>query len=169
MGYAENMRLLSNINCGLASATSFLQQKSNGVSTSNAAVNLAGNLANGIARNEIAYEMQTFGNPVGNTINLYAGYGNNVSNFIGTSALMNACTPWMFFNSYNYCCPPMMYSYSSPMAGMVGTMGFMSAYSTCPQMFFNCYSMCPPPPMNNFAMSYGMGYGLGSALGGLLC
>jgi len=169
MGFAENMRILSNINCGLASATGFLQQKAAGVNTAGAAINLAGNLANGIARNEIAYDMQLHGNPVGNTINMYYGYGNSISNAVGTMGIMNACTPWMFFNSYNCFSSPMMGYYSSPMAGMIGTMGFMGAYSGCPQMFFNSYSICQPPMINNFAMSYGLGYGLGSVMNGFLC
>lgn len=107
MGFADNMRILSNINCGLASATTFLQQKANGVNPQYATMNLFGNLANGIARNEVAYEMQRFGNPTGNMINMYSGYGNPVSNAVGTMGLMGACTPWMFFNSYSYMCPPM--------------------------------------------------------------
>ena len=87
MSFADNMRILSNINCGLASATTFLQQKSDGVNPQYATMNLFGNLANGIARNEVAYEMQRF----------------------GTMGLMGACTPnpWMFFNSYSFMCPPM--------------------------------------------------------------
>ena len=98
MSFADNMRILSNINCGLASATTFLQQKSDGVNPQYATMNLFGNLANGIARNEVAYEMQRFGNPTGNMINMYAGYGNPISNAIGTMGLMGACTPnpWMF-------------------------------------------------------------------------
>ena len=51
MGFADNMRILSNINCGLASATTFLQQKANGVNPQYATMNLFGNLANGIAKN----------------------------------------------------------------------------------------------------------------------
>lgn len=109
MGFAENMRILSNINCGLASATTYLQQRSEGVNPSFAGINLFGNLANGIARNEVAYDMQKWGNPVGNTINMYAGYGNPVSNTIGTLGLMSACSPWMFFNCPSYMfCPPSM-------------------------------------------------------------
>lgn len=109
MGFAENMRILSNINCGLASTVSYMEQRQNGVNPAYAGVNLFGNLANGIARNEVAYEMQKFGNPVGNTINMYAGYGNPVSNTIGTLGLMSACSPWMFFNSPSYMfCPPQM-------------------------------------------------------------
>ena len=109
MGYAENMRVLSNINCGLASAATFLQQKAMGVPGSYAGGTLIGNLMNGIARNEVAYDMQKCGNPVGNTINMYAGYGNPVSNTVGTLGLMSACSPWMFFNCPSYMfCPPQM-------------------------------------------------------------
>ncbi|MDE6138607.1 MAG: hypothetical protein K2F57_03975, partial [Candidatus Gastranaerophilales bacterium] len=75
MSFADNMRILSNINCGVASTTKFLQQKADGVNPQYATINFFGNLANGIARNEVAYEMQKFGNPVGNMINMYTGYG----------------------------------------------------------------------------------------------
>ncbi len=115
--YANNMRILSNINCGLASMNTFLEQKANGVSSPYASMALFSNLANGVARNEIAYDMQRHGNPVGNTINMYAGYGNPVSNAFGTTALLSACNPWMFFNCYS-CLPPMM-----PMCGFYGSMG----------------------------------------------
>ena len=109
MSFAENMRILSNINCGLASATTYLEQRLNGVPAGYAGINLFGNIANGVARNQVAYEMQLYGNPVGNTINMYSGYGNPVSNTIGTLGLMSACTfnPWMYFNSCNYFYNPM--------------------------------------------------------------
>lgn len=107
MSFADTMRIWSNINCGLASATSYLEQRTNGVPARYAGLNLFGNLANGIARNEVAYEMQRFGNPAGNLINMYSGYGNPVSNTIGTLGLMGACTPWMYFNSCNYFYNPM--------------------------------------------------------------
>lgn len=128
MGYAENMRVLSNINCGLASAVTFLQQKNMGVSGAYAGGNLIGNLMNGIARNEVAYDMQKHGNPVGNTINMYAGYGNPVSNTVGTLGLMSACSPWMFFNcpSYMFCPPPMGFWGSMGMGfGGFGMMPYM--------------------------------------------
>jgi hypothetical protein len=98
MGFAETMRILSNINCGLASGVSYLEQKQNGVSTTCALGNLFGNLANGVTRNEIAYNMQCWGNPTGNFINMYSGYGNPVSNTIGTLGLLGACSPWVYFN-----------------------------------------------------------------------
>ena len=105
MGYAENMRILSGINCGLASLVGYANMKNNGVGTNNATAATFGNLLNGLSRNEVAYEMQKMGNPVGNNINMYAGYGNPVSNAIGTMGLMSACSPWMFFNS-----SPMFYN-----------------------------------------------------------
>lgn len=103
MSYADNMRTLSGINCGLQSLVSYIDARNNGIAPQIAATQFAGNIFNGFARNEVAYEMQRFGNPVGNMINLYAGYGNPVSNTIGTLGIMSACTPWMFFNS-PYCC-----------------------------------------------------------------
>lgn len=120
MGYAENMQILSNINCTLASMNSYLDQRSNGVSAPQAQFNFWGNMTNGIARNQVAYDMQKWGNPVGNNINMYAGYGNPVSNQIGTTALLAAnYQPWMFFNCYSYMppCPPM------PMNGFYASMG----------------------------------------------
>jgi hypothetical protein len=109
MSYADNMRILSNINCSLASGVSFLDQTQNGVSTSNALGNMFENLANGYARNEIAYEMQRWGNPVGNCINMYSGYGNPVSNTIGTLGILGACSPWVYFNQppFAFCTPYM--------------------------------------------------------------
>ena len=132
MGFAENMRILSNINCGLASAVGYLQQRNMGVSPAYAGGNLIGNLMNGAVRNEVAYEMQKWGNPVGNTINMYAGYGNPVSNTIGTLGLMSACSPWMFFNcpSYMFCPPPMGFWGSMGMGfGGFGMMPFGGSVS----------------------------------------
>jgi len=107
MSYAENMRILSNINCALSSGLSYIDQRENGVPRPYAMNNLFGNLANGFARNEIAYDMQRYGNPVGNYINAAAGYGNPVANTIGTLGIMGACTPWMFFRmpSFMFGCP----------------------------------------------------------------
>ena len=98
MGFAETMRILSNINCGLASGVSYLEMRNNGVNPGCALGNFFGNIYNGFARNEIAYGLERMGSPIGNTINLYAGYGNPVSDAIGTLGLLNACSPWMFFN-----------------------------------------------------------------------
>ena len=137
MDYSEKpMRILSNINCGLASATTFLQQKANGVNSQYATMNLLENLANGISRNEVAYEMQKYGNPTGNMINMYAGYGNPISNAVGTMGLIGACTPnpWMFFNSYSFMCPPM-----PMMGGFYSNMGMgfnFGAPHCCHRGFF---------------------------------
>ncbi len=135
MSFANTMRILSNINCGLASTTTFLQQKADGVNSQYATMNLFGNLTNGIARNEAAYEMQRFGNPVGNMVNMYAGYGNPVSNTVGTLGLMSACTPWMLFNSYQYMYPsmPMMGGFYSNMG-----MGFNFGAPHCCNRGFFC-------------------------------
>ncbi len=130
MGYAENMRIFSNINCALASGVSYLEQKNSGVPTSYAMGNLFGNLANGFARNEVAYEMQRWGNPIGNTINMYAGYGNPVSNTIGTLGILSACSPWMFFNRplcFSYC--PMPGFYTGGFCSGLG-MGFGLGYGS---------------------------------------
>lgn len=117
MGFAENMRILSNINCLLGSGVTYLEQRQQGVDATSAGINLFGNIGNGVIRNQVAYEMQSVGNPIGNTINMCAGYGNPVSNTFGTMALMSACTPWMFFNS-PYCG---MYSMGmSPYGGCFG-------------------------------------------------
>lgn len=102
MGYAETIRTLSDINCGLASLVSYGQMRNNGISPYYAGMGLVGNLANGLVRNEIAYGMQRMGNPWGNNINALSGYGNPYSNAIGTLGLMYANAPWMYFG----CCSP---------------------------------------------------------------
>lgn len=99
MSHADFMRTTTGIICGLQSLNTYLDQKSSGVNPQVATTNLVGNIFNGLARNEVAYEMARWGNPVGNMINMYAGYGNPASNAAGTLGLMTACTPWMFFNS----------------------------------------------------------------------
>jgi hypothetical protein len=108
MSFADNMRIWSNINCGLASMVSYGQMRLSGASPYYATAGLFGNLANGVMRNEIAYHMQLMGNPVGNNINMFAGYGNPMSNAIGTLGIMSSCSPWMFFNM-GYCNPMQMY------------------------------------------------------------
>ena len=134
MSFADTMRVWSNLNCTLASLNSYGQDRLNGVSAGEAVTNLFGNMANGVVRNEIAYDMQLHGNPMGNVINSYAGYGNSASNAIGTMGLMTSCTPWMFFNCFPMlgcgypmmgCGYPMM-GYSMPMMGMpmFGVYGF---------------------------------------------
>jgi hypothetical protein len=118
MSYAENLRNLGNINCLLSSMNTFLWQLDNGVKTQYATMNLFGNLANGIVRNEWAYGMQLHGNSAGNVINMFSGYGNPVSNTVGTLGLMS-CSPCMFFNAMPYCMPTYgMYLGYSPMMGM---------------------------------------------------
>ncbi len=120
MGFAENMRVLRNINCGLQSGVSLIEQRNNGVGWGPATINLFGNLANGITRNEIAYGMQKWGNPMGNLINSWAGYGNPVSNTIGTLGIMSACsTPWMFFNMPWYSMPLCSPGFMMPWGGSI--------------------------------------------------
>lgn len=116
MSFADTMRIWSNINCTLASLNTFGQQKLDGVNSGEAVATLFGNMANGVTRNEIAYMMQSHGNPMGNVINSYAGYGNPVSNAIGTLGLMTSCAPWTFFNM-GMCGYPMM-GCTMPMYGM---------------------------------------------------
>lgn len=103
--YADTMAAWSSINCGLASVVSFIDAKNNGVPTGPAIAQFAGNMANGLNRNLIAAEMQRHGNPMGNLINAAAGYGNPYSNFVGTTALMSACSPAMFWGCMPYMPP----------------------------------------------------------------
>lgn len=110
--FAKNMFTWSSINCGLASIVSLIQDRNNGVPTGQAAMNFAGNISNGLGRNAVAAEMQLYGNPMGNMINAMAGYGNPYSNFIGTTALMTACSPAMYFG-----CVPYMTPFCSPFGG----------------------------------------------------
>lgn len=127
MGFAENMRILSGINCGLASLVNYIDMRNNGVNPNYATMSLFGNIGNGLARNEVAYQMQSMGNPIGNDINMYAGYGNPVSNAIGTMGLMSACSPWMFFNSPCCCYSPMSY-YGGGMMGYNMGYGYSSGF-----------------------------------------
>lgn len=99
MSHADFMRTSTGIICGLQSFNTYIDDKKKGVNPNVATTNLCGNLLNGLARNEIAYDMARFGNPMGNVINMFAGYGNPASNAIGTLGLMSACSPWMFFNT----------------------------------------------------------------------
>ena len=109
MGFAENIRIMSNINCGLASLVSYGQMRQSGVDPYYATTSLFGNLANGVMRNEMAYGMQLMGNPAGYNINMYAGYGNPLSNAIGTFGILTSnCSPWMFFGM-GYSNPMQMY------------------------------------------------------------
>lgn len=104
---ADTMNVWSGLNCTLASVVSLINDRNNGVPTNYAIANFAGNMANGLGRNMIAAQMQKYGNPMGNLINMAVGYGNPYSNFIGTTALMSACTPAMFFGCMPYM-PPVM-------------------------------------------------------------
>ncbi len=104
--FADTMSLWGSINCGLASAVSFINAKNNGVPTTNALADFAGNMANGIGRNMWAADMYKHGNPSGFMINSMAGYGNPYSNFVGTMGLM-ACSPPMFFGCMPYMSPCM--------------------------------------------------------------
>lgn len=119
MGYAETMRIISGINCGLASLVNYADMRSNGVNSGFATASLLNNLGNGFARNEIAYNMQQMGNPIGNNINMYAGYGNPYSNAIGTMGILSACSPWTFFNA-----PCAMFCNPMPMQYFCGGLGY---------------------------------------------
>lgn len=114
MSFADTMRIWSDINCTLASITSFTQQRTEGVSAGEATANLFGNLTNGIVRNEMAYMMQQAGNPYGNIVNAAAGYGNSYSNTVGTLALMGGVAPWTFFNCGMIGCGYPMYGAGYP-------------------------------------------------------
>ena len=120
MGFAETMRVLSNINCAASSLNTYTQMSLRGVNPMFASYELSNNLANGVVRNEIAYDMQKHGSFYGNNVNLYAGYGNPVSNAIGTMGIMAGCSPWMMFN-----CPSYMFS-PMPMPMGYGGFGMMS-------------------------------------------
>lgn len=130
MGFADAMRVLSNVECGLASTVSYMNDVKSGVPRPYAAGSLFMNLGNGFARNEVAYEMQLNGCSYGNFLNSIVGYGNPVSNTIGTLGLMSVCSPWMFFNSP--CCYSPMMGMGMGMypMGMYGNLG-MGGYCFC--------------------------------------
>lgn len=115
MGHADFMRTFSNINCGLQSVLSYMNQRQSGTTPQVATTNLVGNIFNGAARNELAYDMQKCGISAGNVINSVAGYGNAASNAVGTIGLLSVA-PWLYFNSpcsnnYSY---NMNYNYFGP-------------------------------------------------------
>ncbi len=120
MGYAETMRILGGINCGLASIVNYAGMRQNGVDPGYAAMSLNQNIFNGIARNEMAYMMQKHGCSFGNNINMAYGFGNPVSNSFATAAFLNVSTPWMAFNY----CNPMMYYSPMPMTPFCGGLGY---------------------------------------------
>ena len=131
MSYADNMRTFSNINCFLGSLVSWGEQKQKGVDSQTANFNFFRNMTNGMARNEIAYDMARHGNYTGITTNLMAGYGNEQANMFGTTALLAAnCPPWMFFNMYQ----PMPMGYFTTPMPMMG----MGGYFGCPGGGFLC-------------------------------
>lgn len=114
MGFAENIRALSGIECLLGSAVSYSDQIKAGVPSPIASANLFGNISNGLIRNEFAYGMQKYwNNPAGNLINSYYGYGNPQANALASISMMNVCSPWLMFNSgifwggMGYYYPPM--------------------------------------------------------------
>lgn len=108
---ADTMCAWGSLNCTLASVVTLINEKNNGVPTGYAIADFAGNMANGIGRNLIAADMQRHGNSMGNLINMTTGYGNSYSNFVGTTALMSACSPAMFFGCVPYMNPVIpMYS-----------------------------------------------------------
>ena len=125
MSYASIMKDGCNLLNALACTNTALGAITNGANPTVAITKSLGIFTYGCLRNEIAYDMQCHGNPVGNMVNLYSGYGNTVSNAVGTMGLMSACSPWMFFNCYSYCPPPM--NFCSPMAGF-GGFGVMGGF-----------------------------------------
>lgn len=127
MGYADNMRVLSNLNCGMASLAGYLQNKADGVNTSVAANNAVGNIFNGVLRNEAGYyAYKDFGMRGVNDINLAYGYGDPAKNTAATLGILGVVTPQVFFNSCNY---NYMYSQSFGMPymglGMMGPGGYL--------------------------------------------
>ena len=111
MGYPETIRALSNINCGLASFNNYLGLRGTGHGVASSGLYAAGNVFTGVARNEIAYGMAKNGWTIGQDINMFYGYSSPQANASAMMGLMSAYTPYMFFNSYQYCFPTF---YTSP-------------------------------------------------------
>ncbi|MBQ8459384.1 hypothetical protein IJ541_04705 [bacterium] len=141
--YASNMRLFGNINCTLASLVNWGEQRQNGVDPQTANFNFFRNMTNGMARNEIAYDMARHGNYTGINTNIIAGYGNERANAFGTTALLTLNDPYFFFAMNGCMYPPAMYGTHMHHMGMVP----------------------PPPPMPMM----GMGGFWGCPGGGFLC
>lgn len=136
MSFADTMRVLSNIDCGLSSVVTYMKDKQSGKSPVEATGSLFTNITNGVARNEVAYEMQRHGNSLGNFINMYHGYGSAEANAAGTLGLMTATNPWMFFNVM----PSYTMSYTSFNMGypMMGAYPMMGSYSMFGMGGFYC-------------------------------
>lgn len=113
MGFADNMRIMGNINAVLGSLATYGEMRNNGVPAYQATMGLFGNLGNGLIRNEWAYDMYTHRhNPSGFAINSAYGYGNSVSNALATTAMLYAdMPPMMFFGMYSAMPMPMMMPY----------------------------------------------------------
>ena len=105
MGYPENIRALSNITCGLAGFNNYMDRRWCGSGVVSSALGATGNALIGFARNNIAYDMAKSGYTIGQDINMFYGYGTERQNACAMMGLMSVYTPYMFFNSFQYCCP----------------------------------------------------------------
>ncbi len=127
MGYADNMRILGNISCGMGSLATYFQNKADGVNSSVAANNMIGNFMNGALRNEAGYyAYKDFGLRGVNDINIAYGYGDAQKNTAATLGILGVVTPQLFFNSFNY---NTMYTQTFGMPymglGMMGMGGYL--------------------------------------------
>lgn len=110
MGFADTMRILSNINCGLSAINNYNDLRASGNSGALAGAQATSNLFGGLCRNQIAYDMALHGNYIGQDINRYYGYGSEEANASAMMGLMIACSPYMFFNTCHYYCPTPYYN-----------------------------------------------------------
>ena len=115
MGYNDTMLTLSNIHCGLAGFNNYLNNRSTGAGRISSALDAGANLCFGLMRNNIAYDLsENYGCTYAHNINSSYGYGSAEENAGAMMGLMSAFTPYMFFNSYNYCCRYPSYGTYSP-------------------------------------------------------
>ena len=126
---------LSNINAVLGSTVNYIYDKQQGDKSGSAEVNFGLNVANGLARNQIAEGIRrNTGSYMGYVMNNLAGYGDATANAQGMMGLMGASimtNPFMFSGgcygpTYTYCQPMMpampMYGGGYYGGGMCGTM-----------------------------------------------
>lgn len=107
---------LSNVNALMGSTMGLIDARNNGVPTGDALMNFGYSVMNGALRNEASREIQRHtGSYLGYAVNSMAGYGNPVSNYVGTVGTIGAamvsspfgifgCNPFM--TSTIYGCGP---------------------------------------------------------------
>lgn len=112
----DTIYALSNINAILGSTNGFINDRRNGIDTSDALRNFNYNIMHGAFRNAVSRDIQQHtGSYLGYSLNSIAGYGDPIANYKGSIATMNAAmlsSPFGLFSPYLmtsslYGCGPM--------------------------------------------------------------